>query len=49
MYKGDFIMTFKQFIKVVAGLIIYRLVSRKPTGKAVYLYDERGRFIKVIR
>lgn len=42
-------MTFKQFIKTLAGYLIYRLVSRKPTGKTVYLYDERGKFIKVIR
>lgn len=49
MYKGVFIMTFKQFIKAVAGYFIYRLVARKPEGKSVYLYDERGRFIKVIR
>lgn len=42
-------MTFKQFIKKLIGYLIYRIFSRKPTGKAVYLYDERGRFIKVIR
>ena len=36
-------------IKKLIGYLLYKLIARKPKGDRMYLYDENGRFIRIIR